>query len=325
MDIQINEINGVYQIVLPTPFSVGPINVYLIKGDVVTLVDMGPKTKEAWAVFCESLKQINLKPEDIEQVVLTHHHPDHVGLLQFMPENLTVVGHPKNNPWLNKSEDFIKLHDDFFMTYFKRLGVEDWMHLPVIESMKATLSYACDNRVISHEVHDGDLLRGLEDWKILETPGHAGSHIALYREKDGLMMAGDLIIEHVSSNPLVEPPYPGESERAKALLQYHESLRKCLQLDINLVLAGHGRNVENCHALIDMRMQKQEERMSRVYEWLKEKPLTAFEISELLYPTLYKKELGLTLSVAVGQLDLLEERNLIAIDKANDVWKFFAC
>lgn len=324
MVAKINEINGVYQLVLPTPFSVGPINVYIIKGDRLTLVDTGPKSEETWSVFCELLSELNLKPEDIEQVVLTHHHPDHIGLLDYLPEHLNIVGHWKNNPWLSKNEQFITQHDEFFKTYFKRLGVDDWMHLPVIEKMKETLSYACDNRKITHEVVDGDYLPGLPDWKVLETPGHAGSHIVLYREEDGLLIAGDLIIEHSSSNPLVEPPYRGETERSKSLLQYNDSLQKCVQLDISLVLAGHGKNVENPYELIDSRMIKQEERMNRVYNWLKEQPLTAFEISEKLYPTLYKKELGLTLSVAVGQLDLLEERNLIKIDKTNEVWKYSA-
>lgn len=325
MVAQINEMNGVYQLVLPTPFSVGPINVYIIKGDVLTLVDTGPKTEQTWEVFCELLKELRLKPEDIEQVVLTHHHPDHVGLLDYMPKDLKLVGHWKNNPWINKSEHFIQQHDTFFKKYFTRLGVDDWMHLPVIGKMNETLSYACTNRKISHEVNEGDLIPGLPDWKVFETPGHAGSHIALYREKDGLMIAGDLIIEHVSSNPLVEPPYNGELERAKSLLQYNNSLQKCFGLDISLVLSGHGKNIGNPHALIDSRLQKQAERMNRVHEWLKEQPLTAFEVSEKLYPTLFKKELGLTLSVAVGLLDLLEEQNVLEIDKTNEVWKFSAC
>ena len=72
----------IMKMVLPTPFSVGDVNVYLVKGDSLTLVDAGVKTEVAWETFKQQLKEVGYEPRDIEQVVLTHHHPDHVGLLE---------------------------------------------------------------------------------------------------------------------------------------------------------------------------------------------------------------------------------------------------
>lgn len=321
---QINEINGGYQIVLPTPYSVGPINVYLIKGDVLTLIDTGPKTKETWNAFCALLAELAIKPDDIEQVILTHHHPDHVGLLDYMPNQKRILGHWKNNPWINRTEEFLNHYDTFFRQFFKELGVEEWMHTAVINKMKATLDYACSNKRVTCELNEGDKVPGLAEWEVLETPGHAGSHIVLYREKDGVMIAGDLIIEHISPNPLIEPPYKGESTRAKSLLQFNESLEKCLDLDLNFVLSGHGNNIKNAHSLIGMRKEKQEERANRVFAWLKEEPLTAYDISKKLFPALYKKQLALTMSATVGQLDYLEANDVIEIDKTQEIWRFLA-
>src|ERR1044072_5512995 len=65
---------------LPTPFYVGPVNVYLIKEEPLTLVDTGPKTKEALAALKEGLRRERVRVSDLRRIVLTHAHEDHCGL-----------------------------------------------------------------------------------------------------------------------------------------------------------------------------------------------------------------------------------------------------
>jgi len=98
----------IHRLSLPTPFSIGPVNVYLVESDSLTLVDAGPKTDEAWESLKEQLRARGYSPSDIEQVVLTHHHIDHAGLLDFLRENgkIRVFGHPKNRPWIRQDEIF---------------------------------------------------------------------------------------------------------------------------------------------------------------------------------------------------------------------------
>lgn len=72
------------QITIPTPFAVGDVHVYLIKGDTLSLVDAGVKTKRAWEAVQTQLKELGYFPSDIEQIILTHHHPDHIGLIDFL-------------------------------------------------------------------------------------------------------------------------------------------------------------------------------------------------------------------------------------------------
>lgn len=50
--------DGIAKLILPTPFPVGDVNVYVIKGDLLTLVDVGPKTDEAWQALNEQLKEL---------------------------------------------------------------------------------------------------------------------------------------------------------------------------------------------------------------------------------------------------------------------------
>src|SRR5687768_17743095 len=65
---------------LPTPFYVGPVNVYLIAEDPITLIDTGPKTKETIEALRDGLRKARFRVSDIRRIVLTHAHEDHCGL-----------------------------------------------------------------------------------------------------------------------------------------------------------------------------------------------------------------------------------------------------
>jgi hypothetical protein len=68
------------KLVIPTPFPVGPINIYLIIDDPLTLVDTGPKTEEALSALREQLRKLGFIAADLRRIFLTHTHEDHCGL-----------------------------------------------------------------------------------------------------------------------------------------------------------------------------------------------------------------------------------------------------
>ncbi|MEW9031663.1 MAG: MBL fold metallo-hydrolase, partial [Planifilum fimeticola] len=63
------KLKGIHRITLPTPFPIGPVNVYLVESESLTLVDVGPKTDEAWESLKNQLRDRGYSPSDIEQVV----------------------------------------------------------------------------------------------------------------------------------------------------------------------------------------------------------------------------------------------------------------
>src|SRR5712692_8794245 len=69
---------------LPTPFYIGPVNVYLIAEDPITIIDTGPKTPEAIEVLRTGLKEAGLRVADLRRIVLTHAHEDHCGLARAL-------------------------------------------------------------------------------------------------------------------------------------------------------------------------------------------------------------------------------------------------
>ncbi|MBP2240781.1 glyoxylase-like metal-dependent hydrolase (beta-lactamase superfamily II) [Cytobacillus eiseniae] len=312
--------NGIAKLVIPTPFPVGDVNVYVVKGEKLTLIDVGPKTETAWEALTLQLKALELTPHDIEQVVLTHHHPDHAGLLDYFAPGLEVYGHRFNQRWLSRTEDFLSSHDEFYYQLFHEFGIPE-KYLSLIGLMKKTLRFTC-NRSLTGELVEGDTPPGLESWRVIETPGHAQSHIGLFREIDGVYIGGDHLLAHISPNPLLEPPLPGETERPRPQLQYNESLKKLMHLPIQVVYPGHGEDIDQVNELIEKRLARQHERALHVRKWLESESLTVFEICRRLFPTVYEKELSLTLSETVAQLDYLHAIGEIMINKKGQAFLY---
>lgn len=299
----------IHKITIPVPFAVGTVNAFLMKGDTLTLFDAGSKTKEAYEALEFGLKQAGYTFKDVEQVILTHHHPDHSGWVEAFDRG-SLLGHAYNNLWLTRDAHFFNFHDQFYYDRLVEEGVPE-ADFHWIEKMKRPIALV-GKRPLDQVLQDGDFLPGHPNWTVLETLGHAQSHLSFWNEQTGELMGGDLLLSHVSSNPLIEPPMDETDERPQSLLQYNASLKRLLELPVNTVYAGHGEEVYNAHALIEHRLAEQQERAKKVYHMLQDGPKNIYSLTKQLFPTAYEKELGLTLSETIGQLDDLCHQQLIS-------------
>jgi len=313
----------IIKITLPTPFKVGPVNIYLIKGNAITLVDTGPRTKEAWNLLHEELKRNHLQIKDIDQILLTHHHTDHVGLVDelLQMKEMKIYSHPLGGPYLQKEPSFIRLREQFYADLYRLHGVPQGFLDRLRETFRELDKYNSLIKV-DHYLREGDLLPSEEDWEILETPGHAPDHISLYHRKSHELIGGDHLIKHISSNAFVEPGY-GDLKRPRSLLVYREALQKLLKLPIKKVYSGHGEEIDDAHSLIRERISKQDERANQIHLLLNQ-PSTAFELSKQMFPHLYINELPLTMSEIIGHLDLLLEREQVKVNQIDETYIFHA-
>ncbi|NGQ97268.1 MBL fold metallo-hydrolase [Brevibacillus sp. SYP-B805] len=297
---------GVYLIEIPTPFAVGPVNVYLIAGEALTLVDAGPLTPEAWEALKRGIEWTGHRMEEIEQVVLTHHHVDHCGLLAKVRavSGAQVYAHPLAVPYVEQDEAFMQFHDRFFYELYRECGVPEEKLMIIRKYHQKVLTFAEPCRIDGHLKHEQTVPR-LSDWQVLYTPGHSQSHLSLYRAKDRVLIAGDHIIKRISSNAFIEPPRDQSHTRPLTLVQYRTALEMCAAKEIDLVLAGHGEPVTNHRELITQRLQRNWERTNTLRSFLREGEKTAYELTTLLFPQIFEKELPLTLSETLGHIDLL--------------------
>ena len=297
-------INGIGKITVPTPYVIGNVNLFLVKAERLTLVDSGIKTESALHTFKYLVKELGYEPTDIEQVILTHHHPDHVGLLNYMP-HVEVYGHIYCEKWIDLNQ--LKINDiaSFYINIYQTMGVPEQFKF-MEQDFRIQMKYSCHDRKLNGSLSERMEVPGLPGWQVVEIFGHAQSHLGLFNEKTGMFFGGDTLLATMMTTPLLEPPFMKNDGRPKAQLQYNQSLVKLRELPIRIIFTGHGTEVTRVQSLIERRLSRQHDFAYQVKELLATKPMTAFEVCRKLFPKAYERNLWLTLSQTIGALDYLQ-------------------
>lgn len=306
---------NIHKIVLPTPFPVGDVNVFLVKGEALTLFDAGPKTTEAYETLKTGIRAAGYEMKDIDQVILTHQHPDHAGWIDAFPK-ANILAHEYVDHWLRQKPEFLEYRDQFYQYHMIRQAVPE-RYIEKMLQIRGELELL-GTTPLTHFIQDGDEMPGHPGLKAHYTPGHAQSHLIFVDEKTNTAIGGDLLLETISSNPLIEPPIDLSMDRPKTLLQYHQSLTLLKDLNVSKLYTGHGNEIENVNELIDFRIKRDHKRAKQAYDILSE-PKTVYEVTQKLYASLYKSELGLTLSKTIGELDYLEQEGFVKVELVGDV------
>ena len=120
-----------------------------------------------------------------------------------------------------------------------------------------------------------------------------------------MLIAADHLLGHISSNPLMTRPRDGSGERPQALVQYLDSLAATREMDIDLVLPGHGDPITDHRGLIDQRFALHRRRADKIHRLIEERARCAYDIAQALWGNIAVTQAYLTLSEVLGHLDLL--------------------
>ncbi len=291
---------------IPTPFPVGPVNVYLAEGHPLTLIDVGPCTAPARQALEEGLAGYGHRVADVQRLIITHAHADHYGLAAEVARasGAEVLTHAANLPWLAADGDADRLA--FYGEVMGWAGVPPDSLVDFARKHRGTSRYA-EPVGVDRTLADGDVLwLGGEDWQVLHTPGHAGGLICLYQPQRRLLLSSDHLIRDISSNPVLEPPAAGETGRPRRLVEYLAQLRRVAGLEVELVLPGHGPPIADHRALIDERLAFHKARARQILEVVGSAAPTAHEIVAVLFPNPDPINTFLAISEVVGHLQWLE-------------------
>lgn len=278
---------GIWKITLPIPFPLRTVNVYAIVGaDGWVLIDAGMGTPEARAAFATSLERVGLDVATLRGLVLTHHHPDHIGLSGDLQEQsgARVYMHPLDERSLRiiwdgtMPERFSRVSD-----FFRQHGLERtdlWYNLADPKAVRRML------RVPPHEtfdlVEDGSTIELLgELYRVIWVPGHSDGQIVLFRESDGIFVAADHVLPRITPNIGLYSPY----DRLDPLGDYLNSLHKVEDLPACLVLPGHGEPFTGLGERAREIMHHHDERLDQIVSLLKERPLHAADVTRQMFPS----------------------------------------
>lgn len=299
---------------VPTPFYVGPVNVYLIAEDPVTLIDTGPKTKEAVEALREGLRRARFRVSDIRRIVLTHAHEDHCGLARSLRDeakDAEVLVHG----W-ETGHRASRLEYDEHRQLLERAGVPDEEIKDMRQMYEAVRAYA--DSFAEHEygelIDDAELEFTTGSLRVVHTPGHTPGSCSFVREADRTVIAGDCVLKRITPNPILSPDPVDPSRRFASLAEYMVSLARIRALAPTLVHGGHGEPVTDYEELFHRYLRAINERQSEVIRLVPAKGVTAWDVARELFPGADDMHRFLAVSEAVAHLDLAQSEGKLAVE-----------
>jgi glyoxylase-like metal-dependent hydrolase (beta-lactamase superfamily II) len=298
---------GVHRLAIPTPFAVGRVNVYLIEDDPLTLVDAGPNSGTSLDELQRGLADLGHTMEDIDLVLLTHQHIDHLGLVSLVASHAgaEVAALDVAVPYVEDYSTEFRAADDFAYEMMLRHGVPRDVASALRSVSRAFQAWGARANV-SRVLRDGDEIQFRDrSLRVHHRPGHSPTDTVFHDKGRGILIAGDHLLRHISSNPLITPPRDGSSNRPQVLVTYLESLQTTRDMEVRLVLPGHGDPIADHRSVIEERFAMHERRAAKLQRLIAERPRTAHDLAQAMWGNIAVTQAFLTLSEVLGHVDLL--------------------
>ena len=306
---------------IPTPFYVGDVNVYLIKEDPLTLIDVGPKTKEAADALRRELARNGVQFSDVRRIVLTHAHEDHCGLAKSVRDeakDAEIFIHEWETGHL-----FGRLAHEDHRQLMMRSGVPD----SVFEEMRSlyeeisllTDSLEADDLQPLHDEMELEFDSGV--LRVLHTPGHTPGSCSLVREADRTLICGDCILKRITPNPILAPHPVDPSKRFPSLAEYLISLAKLRSFSPTLAYGGHGGPVTDFEEIFHRYVRAIDERQKKVISLVSNGGTTAFDVAKQLFPDSFDHDVHrfLAISESIAHLDYAESEGKVGVEMSSGV------
>jgi glyoxylase-like metal-dependent hydrolase (beta-lactamase superfamily II) len=301
---------------IPTPFYVGDVNVYLIREDPLTLIDVGPKTDEAAKTLREKLGAHGVKFSDVRRILLTHAHEDHCGLAKRVRDeakNAEVYIHEWETGHL-----FGRLAQEEHRQLMLRSGVPD----KVFEELRGLYR---EVSLLTDSLAEGDL-KPLRDemeiefesgaLQVLHTPGHTPGSCSFVRGADRTLICGDCVLKRITPNPILSPDPTDPTKRFRSLGEYLVSLAKIRSYSPTLIYGGHGEPVTDFEEIFHRYVRSIDERQRKVISLVGKDGITAYEVANKLFAASFDADVHrfLAISEAVAHLDHAHSEHKIDLE-----------
>lgn len=305
----------IHRISIPTPFYVGPVNVYLIEEDPLTLIDAGPLDDSSIEALRSGLARRGHRFSDIKRIIISHAHADHYGLARIVVEEsgAGVYIHEWDAPAVSPNTDYAA---------YRRLLATAGVPRDSIDRMEAGyekfkgFAHPLDKVEVLKD--EDEIVFEHESLTVVHTPGHTPGSICLVRTSNRLVFASDTVLKNITPNPVLSPDPIDERKRFQSLGEYLVSIARIRSLAPTVLKGGHGDDVtdydEHFHRLYRFTNSRQAKLLSQIPR----KGTTAWEASSLLFPDARGYHRFLALSETVAHLDYAVAEGKLLMERVGE-------
>lgn len=301
---------GVFWVRMPLPFALDHINLWLMRDEIDgvrgwTIVDCGISSETIRANW-ERVFDAHLEGLPVLRVIVTHCHPDHLGLADWI-----CRGGDQSRwdvrLWISHGEymmgrvmaagDGSSAGGERAAQHFSRHGMTDEASLDALKKRASYYPSLVPSIPAQYRrLRDGDTLTiGGREWEIVTGFGHSPEHCALFCAASNVLISGDMVLPRISTNVSVFDIEP----EGNPLALYLESLGRYETMPADtLVLPSHGKPFRGMHTRIAQLRDHHRARLAEVREACSTKPHSAADI----VPLMFKRQLDIhQMTFALGE------------------------
>lgn len=292
----------IYKLSVRFPFGMREMNSYLIRGEKgFTVIDTGSKSNES----IELWKRVITSGFSVEKVVLTHAHPDHIGLSKWFQEQYGVPVMISSLGYEEVQRNRSSNYSDWINQLFKRHGGPQ-----LTGNAREMEPYAFHFN--PDEVYEiGQRIKlGNDMYETIWTPGHSPDHVCFYHRDQQLMLIGDHVLKDISpvigvfSEWVINP-----------LKDYLESLEKIKTYSMNIALPGHGDIIKKPEKRVEEMISRHQYQLQRTLEAVQKEEKTAGQVCGEIYGELKISKVLAPLMSSITRLIYLESMGKVSSEE----------
>ncbi|MEM3085532.1 MAG: MBL fold metallo-hydrolase [Halobacteria archaeon] len=308
----------IHHLAIPSPFPIGPNNVFLLEGDPLTLVDTGVRTRRSLKALEEGLEALGHPLRSVERVIVTHGHQDHFGMAREIRERsgAAVWVHAWDTEWLETYDDAFPLWSQKVIAMGRKYGLPRSI-TDAMEKFQEPIKKTAAPVEVERSLDDGDRFRvGDAEFRVFHTPGHCPGEIVLDAPGLGAVFSGDHVLRDVTPNP-----FAGVGERGSGLGPYLASLKRVEALDPRIAYTGHRHFIDDWKGVVRKILRHHEARKAAIRRALDDLGgrATAYEMAKRVFPRVQAGEISLALAETLGHLEVLEAEGAVETLEAGGV------
>lgn len=310
------------------PGSLGHINVWLLDEDdgSLTVVDTGMRRSECKASWT-ALFDGPLSGRRVSRVIVTHMHPDHIGLAGWLCHKHGAPLWMTRGEWLTVRMLVADQRDEVpqeMKAFWRAAGWDDDQIATASEGGWGRMAKAIVPLPLGYRrIQDGETIRiGRHDWRVLIGSGHSPEHACLVNDAAGLLIAGDQLLPRISSNVSLGVTEP----EGDPLGDWLASLDRLDTLDPDTTICpAHGDVFRGLNARVGAMRDEHIDRLGALADHIAHTPSRAVDVFHLLFRRKIGDSLrGLATGEALAHLRHLECTGRARREVRDGVWWFTA-